>query len=304
MYHAQVNHVNGIFHQKQKLYPKKCQNWNGQRVIIQKRMLWLKMIFQQNRKELVNKTCNGELFRKKIYEAVAAETTDSCFTLIMEKRRLRNERATSKENLDKLPISVIAAKTKTTHQNYDSFMETLQVSDDQVQNLKDATKEQAQSELWKEHRKGRLTASNFKRICSRVDTLRKDETANPNALIKSILGYKEIKTTKAMKHGIALEPTAKKVYIKEMKRVHKNFKAFDSGLTLYKEKPYIGASADLETECDCCGAGLCEIKCPEKIKDVKPCEANVQYIKDGTVNKNHQYFYQIQGQMGILGREF
>jgi hypothetical protein len=89
-----------------------------------------------------------------------------------------------------------------------------------------------------------------------------------------------------------------------MKRVHKNFKAFDSGLTLYKEKPYIGASADLETECDCCGVGLCEIKCPEKIKDVKPCEANVEYIKDGTVNKNHQYFYQIQGQMGILGRTF
>jgi hypothetical protein len=126
----------------------------------------------------------------------------------MEKRRLRKETATSKENLDKLPISVIAAKTK--HQNYDSFMETLQVSDDQVQNLKDATKEQAQSELWKEHRKGRLTASNFKRICRRVDTSRKDKTANPNALIKSILGYKEIKTTKAMKHGIALESTAKK----------------------------------------------------------------------------------------------
>jgi hypothetical protein len=41
---------------KTKIVPKKCQIWNGQRVIIQKRMLWLKVIFQRKRKEFVNKT--------------------------------------------------------------------------------------------------------------------------------------------------------------------------------------------------------------------------------------------------------
>ena len=66
--------------------------------------------------------------------------------------------------------------------------------------------------------------------------------------------------------------------------------------------------ADLQTESDCCGKGLCEIKCPESIKDQEPYIDNVTYLKenDGTIvlDHKHAYFFQIQGQMKILKREF
>ena len=102
----------------------------------------------------------------------------------------------------------------------------------------------------------------------------------------------------------ALDPVAKKSYVDKIKKSHKKFNATDSGLTLHNLKPFIGASADLEISCDCCDIGLCEIKCPETIKNESPTEDNLAYVKNGKVNENHQYFYQIQGQMGILQRGY
>ena len=125
-----------------------------------------------------------------------------------------------------------------------------------------------------------------------------------NALLSTIMGYKNTKSTKAMKHGLSLEPVAKKSYVDKMKKSHKKFNATDSGLTLHNLKPFVGASADLEISCDCCGIGLCEIKCPETIKNESPTEDNLAYVKNGKVNENHQYFYQIQGQMGVLQRGY
>ena len=79
-------------------------------------------------------------------------------------------------------------------------------------------------------------------------------------------------------------------------------------MTVSGDKPFLAASADLETECDCSGKGLCEIKCPESIKDQEPYIDNVTYLKenDGTIilDHKHAYFFQIQGQMKILKREF
>ncbi|KAK3108167.1 hypothetical protein FSP39_002441, partial [Pinctada imbricata] len=246
---------------------------------------------------------NGDTFRKDLHEKIVMDIPDSCFSLIMEKRRMKIKEV---DNCV-LPISVIAAQAELQSeeiQNAETLLKKIQVNEDQVLQLKNATKDQAHSELWKEHRKARLTASNFKRICTRVVTLRKDQTASSAALVHSLMGYKEVRPTKAMKHGTTLEPVAKKAYVQEMKKIHKNFKAAESGLTLYTSKPFIGASADLEVKCDCCDEGLCEIKCPETIKNAKPCEENLTYISNGTLNENHQYFFQVQGQMGILDKKY
>ncbi|XP_052778718.1 uncharacterized protein LOC128216184 [Mya arenaria] len=110
-----------------------------------------------------------------------------------------------------------------------------------------------------------------------------------------------------MKHGKALEAFAKKEYKKVMKKTHKKFSSINTGLQISADKPFLAASVDLETSCKCCGEGLCEIKCPETIKDQKPTHENVKYIKenDGIVSlcENHQYFFQIQGQMAISKRD-
>lgn len=58
----------------------------------------------------------------------------------------------------------------------------------------------------------------------------------------------------------------------------------------------------------CCGKGVCEIKCPESIKDQAPSVENVKYIKlenDAlSLDQNQPYYYQVQGQMKILDRKY
>ncbi|XP_052267569.1 uncharacterized protein LOC127869228 [Dreissena polymorpha] len=111
-----------------------------------------------------------------------------------------------------------------------------------------------------------------------------------------------------MKHGIAMEPAAKREYITTQKKTHRKFKAINTGLAVNKDKSFLAASSDMETFCMCCGSGLCEIKCPEIIKDQTPTPTNVPFIfeQDDTlsVDPNHSYYYQIQGQMAICQKAF
>ncbi|WAR07526.1 hypothetical protein MAR_017484 [Mya arenaria] len=147
-------------------------------------------------------------------------------------------------------------------------------------NVKEETVNQSDTPEWFEQRNGRITASNFKRVCTRVDTLKQNEIKDAAKLVNSILGKDKPVKTKAMKHGIALEAFAKKEYKKIMKKTHKKFSSINTGLQISADKPFLAASVDLETSCKCCGEGLCEIKCPETIKDQKQPHENVKYIKE------------------------
>ena len=48
-----------------------------------------------------------------------------------------------------------------------------------------------------------------------------------------------------MKHGVSMEPHAKNMFVRLMKRSHKGFSARDCGLVLYKRKQCIAATPDL-----------------------------------------------------------
>lgn len=62
--------------------------------------------------------------------------------------------------------------------------------------------------------------------------------------------------------------------------------------------------SDILVNCICHGIGLLEIKCPHKTRDEPLTSKNIKYLKEvnGKVNmnENHDYFYQIQSQMGIM----
>ena len=108
------------------------------------------------------------------------------------------------------------------------------------------------------------------------------------------------------RHRIATEPHAKVEVVKVLKQQgHKNVMGTDVGTVIYKKVPYISASPDLKIECRCCGTGLVEIKCPYTIRDVKPTKTNQTQlsITDNIISlkQNNSHFYQIQGQLGILG---
>ena len=110
-----------------------------------------------------------------------------------------------------------------------------------------------------------------------------------------------------MKHGLALEPHAKRE-LKNLFLHHKKVRVIDVGLFIMKSHPFVGASADSILRCDCCGTFIIEIKCPHSIKEDVPSSENLDYLitveEDGQLiyklKNNHKYYYQVQGQMGVM----
>jgi hypothetical protein len=77
---------------------------------------------------------------------------------------------------------------------------------------------------------------------------------------------------------------------------HQQYQRQDCGLFIDHTEPYLGASPDALSSCDCCGKGVVEVKCPvcQDLTQIPPCLDSNLMLK-----KNHAYFYQVQFQMGI-----
>ena len=177
------------------------------------------------------------------------------------------------------------------------------LSGDDIQNLNAATVTQSNSSDWVKQRQGRITASDFARVDSKVRNLQRNPDVT--SLVKHIVGVEECRQTADMKHGKSLEPKAKVQYSRLMRKTHKKFTTENSGLVVSSSEPYLGASLDLVVECACHGKGLCEIKCPSSIANEVPSSKN--YSKYIVVNENGEdtlsrkcdHYLQIQGQLGI-----
>ena len=85
----------------------------------------------------------------------------------------------------------------------------------------------------------------------------------PRSLIKTICYPNLFKVnTKAVQHGCQHEDDAIKAYEIEMKTVHVNFELKQCGLFINKDYPFLHATPDFLTSCDCCGQGREEVKFP------------------------------------------
>lgn len=174
---------------------------------------------------------------------------------------------------------------------------------EQIDTINEATVLQSSSKDWHAQRKGRITASNFARVDSKMKNMgRRSDT---DSLVKAIVGLQDTPQVTAMKHGNALEPKAKVAYRKVMKPQHKGFSMKESGLVICEGTPYLGATPDLVVSCKCHGTGLCEIKCPYSIKHQAPSAQNYSSHlctdEDGNVQLSTKsgYYCQIQGQLGV-----
>ena len=188
----------------------------------------------------------------------------------------------------------------------DTLVKEITLSQDDAQNIEAATRRQGKSKEWKIQRKGRITASDFHRVSSKV----KNISRNPqtNNLVEHLVGVKEGYETTAMKHGKATEPKAKLAYKKIMKRSHRKFVADESGLVIPIDYPYLGASPDLRVKCTCHGEGLCEIKCPYGLH-ASPDSTNyskhlVNRDVETILSEKSEYYFQIQGQLGVTGLHY
>ena len=213
--------------------------------------------------------------RERLYSVIKDDILTSRFTELMEKRPL-NRPAKECFNLPDTLIKYVNAfrynNEISSEKNVKIFVQNISITPKQIKDLAIVTKTQSKCTEWMEHKQGRITASNFHRVFTRAMTMKKKPDENPKVLVDTILGLNKVIETKALKHGLALEPHAKRKYVYEIKktRSHKNFTHSDIGLVIDEKYPYLGASPDMEVECDCCGKGLVEIKCPYSILDQVP----------------------------------
>jgi len=165
------------------------------------------------------------------------------------------------------------------------------------QNIEFDTRNQNESELWLLLRREMLTASNFGTVC------RMRPTTSCAATVKNIL-YPPSIDTAALRYGRDNEEIARQELAMKLNKEIKH-----CGLFIDTKNPFLGASSDGVIEEN----GLVEIKCPlsaeyltaEKAIETLPSLKNIFDKKNPhEMNRNHRYFYQIQGQLNITQREY
>eukprot|EP00914_Ancora_sagittata_P028955 GHVO01057168.1.p1 GENE.GHVO01057168.1~~GHVO01057168.1.p1 ORF type:complete len:491 (-),score=62.76 GHVO01057168.1:1035-2507(-) len=158
--------------------------------------------------------------------------------------------------------------------------------------IEETTRGQADAQTWKEERKKRLTSSIFGEICKATDRKNKDLLAKRIIIPASI-------NAPSLKHGRRYESVA----LEEFQN--------DSGVTVMKcglfvaeGFPVLAASPDGIIDRDT----VVEVKCPLSAfkKAITPVTVPYLYFDNDdqlTLKKNHDYYYQIQGQLFCAKRK-
>ncbi len=93
-----------------------------------------------------------------------------------------------------------------------------------------------------------------------------------------------------------------------MSQRHESHTQSACGLMIHQSLPYIAASPDLLVSCQCHGDALCEIKCPYSLLNANGITPenypHIERSDNVTLKKTSPYYYQIQHQLGVTGREY
>nr|XP_022903354.1 uncharacterized protein LOC111415749 isoform X2 [Onthophagus taurus] len=211
--------------------------------------------------------------------------------ILRKRRKVAVQAADENYGLDELIPDMSPAKYAA---KKEAFLRNIYKPEDELAEIEIRTAGQANSQLWYEERSKRLTASNFGRIC------KKRESTNPSNIVKYLI-YQSFHPTIAMQYGIEKEPIARQQLENELQ-----VNVLPCGLFIHKTDCYLAASPDGLIGEDF----LCEIKCPFSARKLTPRAA----IEEGIIkfckfinnkmvlNRGHDYYFQIQGQLHITGR--
>ena len=174
---------------------------------------------------------------------------------------------------------------------------TVTLSREEILQIEKATRDQSHCDAWYAQQSGRITASKMKSVC-------RTDPASPSVSLIDQICYpaKHKFSTQATRWGLENEETARAAYTYHMEMYHDNFNCFCCGLVISEEYSFIAATPDAVMSCDCCGSGIVEIKCPFVTKDDDPHDAH--FLENGSLDTNHQYYYQVQTQLFVSGAEF
>lgn len=92
-----------------------------------------------------------------------------------------------------------------------------------------------------------------------------------------------------------------------MRSLHSNFTMQKIGLLINKDFAFIAATPDSVVSCNCCEEGICEVKCPDSLRDCDPNQVDNSshpfLIVDDLYNVNlsalHKHYFQVQTQMFV-----
>ena len=164
---------------------------------------------------------------------------------------------------------------------------SLHVSEQQSQLYEKNSRKQSECEQWHNYRKNRLTASHFKSIVVCKNSQEK--------LARRLVSSRFVQTA-AMRYGLQQEPVAANLYANQF-----TVTVFKVGFVINPTAYYLGCSPDRIVFDEAAGSyGLLEIKCPS-VEYVAECK--YLQLKNGVhmLNKSHEYYMQIIGQMAITG---
>lgn len=195
-----------------------------------------------------------------------------------------------------------------------NVLETLAISDEAMVHLEEQTRGQLSSFLWQQARAGRITASNFGRVC-KCSWFQTQSVASIQSLLKDLINPTYFKNPPTpMKWGTCCEPIAAHQYAKlQHAKGNDGIQLGECGLFLHPLHKFLGATPDrLVTDPTSFPSdGILEIKCPWKYKDctvVEACQDSSFYCKlESGIPRlmiTHAYYYQVQGQLAITRRSW
>ena len=160
---------------------------------------------------------------------------------------IHGKRKSSRDKTCDMPPSLPSLLAKLPDLNTSSdHLIHLQLTQAQCDIIEAATRNQSTNLLWYEQRKGRITASKFYRLCIRADTTLAKKNVNASNLVNEVMGYNKPVQTIAMKHGLAMEPHAKRKLVEVLKdQKHVKVCSGEADLSVSPNYPHLGASPDL-----------------------------------------------------------
>lgn len=197
--------------------------------------------------------------------------------------------------------------------DYEHLLRELPCDQESLDLIEHKTQGQADNCLWHKMRRGLMTASNMKRVCTRHTTLSLKPETDCSKLVQHIIGdsSQDIQSA-ALVWGRKKERKARQQYSTVEKKRHKNFGLAEKGLLISKEKPIIACSVDGFVTCSCDGHKdkLVEIKCPFALRTKSPKDAARQRgcqqnptTGEWSVSEQSEYYYQIQTQLFVYNLE-
>ncbi len=192
------------------------------------------------------------------------------------------------------------------HKKSELIIQSLTLTESQIENLERLTREQSSNDLWHKARKNRITGSKCGRIIKQKD--------HTTSLLRSCIYPKPfIFLPKPIEWGRRYEEHACREYCKYMHlNGHSDLKAKKSGFVVHSLKGWLGASPDAWVEDPTVSPckGIAEFKCPYSKAKVDPKEAcndpsfyctlmNEKMFLD----RHHPYYHQVQLQLYVCGEK-